>query len=236
MTATVVLVHGAWHGGWCWQPVVDGLAAEDVPAVALDLPGHGDDPTPLTDLHGHGDAVRAAIDRIDGPVVLVGHSFGGAAVTDAGTHPAVRHVVFVSAFCLDTGETVMKNGLAGGAGHELEEAVTFAEDGSVTLDPAGARVAFYLDCDPAAADAAVARLGAESAAGFAQSPRAVAWRERPSTYVVCTEDRALTPTLQRNLATRCDEVVEWPTSHSPFLSRPDLVVGLLTRLASAVEA
>lgn len=82
MTATVVLVHGAWHGAWCWDLVVDQLHQQDVPVVAIDLPGHGVSTEPLTDLHGHGDAVRAALESIDGPVVLVGHSYGGAAITD----------------------------------------------------------------------------------------------------------------------------------------------------------
>lgn len=88
MTATVVLVHGAWHGGWCWEPVVDLLAAQGIPAIALDLPGHGTSSAPRTDLHGHGNAIRDTIDTIDaidGPVILVGHSYGGAAITDAGT-------------------------------------------------------------------------------------------------------------------------------------------------------
>jgi pimeloyl-ACP methyl ester carboxylesterase len=231
VTATVVLVHGAWHGAWCWQPVVDRLVAQDVPVVALDLPGHGEDPGPVTDLHGHGDAVRAALDGVDGPVVLVGHSFGGAAITDAGTHPSVRHLVFVAAFCLDAHETVMVNDLEGGAGTVLERAIRFEADDTITVDPALAVEAFYADCDPAAASDFVARLVPEHAAGFAQSPRAVAWRERPSTYVLCTEDRSVPPALQRNLAARCDEVVEIAASHSPFVSRPDELAATLADLA-----
>ena len=81
----------------------------------------------------------------------------------------------------------------------------------------------------------VSNLVPEGAAGFSQLPRAVAWRERPSTYVVCTEDRAIAPALQRRLATRCNEVIEWPTSHSPFVSRPVLVSELLLTLARTLE-
>lgn len=232
MSATVVLVHGAWHGAWCWQPVTDLLAERGVSALAIDLPGHGDDTGPLTDLHGHGDAIRRTLDGIDGPVVLVGHSYGGAAVTDAGTHPAVRHVVYVSAFCLDAGESIVANDVPGGeAGSALDDALTIAEDGTATVDPVGAHRGFFADCPDDVAEAAVARLGAERMDGFAQTPRAVAWRERPTTYAVCSEDLAVQPALQRNLAARCDEVVEWPTSHSPFLSRPDLVADLLADLA-----
>ncbi len=232
--ATVVLVHGAWHGAWCWQPVVDRLTDAAVPVVAVDLPGHGDDPRPLTDLHGHGDAVRGALDDIEGPVLLVGHSFGGAAITDAGTHPAVRHLVFVAAFPLDAHETVMANDAEGGAGTVLEQAIRFEADGTITVDPELAVEAFYADCDPVAADGFVARLGPEHSAGFGQSPRVVAWRERPSTYVLCTDDRAVLPALQRNLAARCDDVVEIDASHSPFASRPDEIAGILADLARRV--
>ena len=234
--ATVVLVHGAWHGAWCWQPVVDRLEAAGVPVVAIDLPGHGDDRRPLTDLHGHGDAVRAALDRIDGPVLLVGHSFGGAAITDAGTHPAVRHLVYVTAFCIDTNETVMTNDLEGGAGTVLEQAIRFEADGTITVDPEVAVEAFYADCEPDRAAAAVARLVPEHAAGFGQSPRVAAWRERPSTYVLCTDDRAAMPALQRNLAARCDDVVEIAASHSPFESRPDELTAVLVDLATRAGA
>jgi pimeloyl-ACP methyl ester carboxylesterase len=232
--ATVVLVHGAWHGAWCWAPVVTRLEDAGVPVLAIDLPGHGDDRRPVVDLHGHGDAVRAALDDIGGPVLLVGHSFGGAAITDAGTHPSVRHLVYVSAFCLDAHETVVTNDLEGGAGTVLEHAIRFEADGTLTVDPELAVEAFYADCDPAVVPELVARLGPEHAAGFGQSLRSVAWRERPTTYVLCTDDRALLPELQRNLAARCDEVVEIAASHSPFVSRPDDVAGLLADLARRV--
>jgi pimeloyl-ACP methyl ester carboxylesterase len=229
--ATVVLVHGAWHGAWCWEPVVDRLTAAGVPVIAIDLPGHGADERPLTDLHGHGDAVRGALDAVDGPVVLVGHSFGGAAITDAGTHPAVRHLVFVAAFPLDAHETVTANDAEGGAGTILERAIRVEDDGTMTIDPELAVEAFYADCDPAEIPTFVARLGREHVAGFGQSPRTVAWRARPSTYLLCTEDRAVLPALQRNLAARCDDVVELAASHSPFASRPDEVADLLADLA-----
>lgn len=235
MTPTVVLVHGAWHGAWCWDLVVDQLRAQDVPVVAPDLPGHGESTEPLTDLHGHGDAVRATLDAITGPVVLVGHSYGGAAITDAGTHPAVRHLVYLTAFCLDAHESIIANDLAGGEHAELATAIEFGADGTITVDPARAGDIFYADCDPAAVPGYVARLVPEGADGFSQTPRSVAWRERPSTYVVCTEDRALTPELQRNLAARCTSIEEWPTSHSPFFSRPDLVTDLLARLAHEAD-
>jgi len=236
MTATVVLVHGAWHGAWCWDRVVERLETLGIPTVALDLPGHGADPQPLTDLHGHGDAVRIAIDAIDTPVVLVGHSYGGAAITDAGIHDCVRHLVYLTAFCLDTHESIIENDQADGEHAELADAIRFLDDATITVDPERAADIFYADCDPTNAAAFVAALVPESTAGFGQTPRSVAWRDRPSTYVVCTEDRALAPRVQRKFARRCTATVEWPTSHSPFVSRPELVTDLLASIVRSIDA
>ncbi len=235
MTARVVLVHGAWHGAWCWAPVVDLLRAEGVDVVAVDLPGHGADPGPLTDLHGDAARVREVLDAGAGPAILVGHSYGGAVVTEAGVHPDVVHVVYLAAFALDAGETVSSAFADGpdpdGAGRpDLGAALVFADD-RCTVDPALTGEIFFNDVDPHAAAAATAQLGPQPAVTFAQSPAAVAWRERLSTYVVCELDMAIHPGLQERLSRRTTDVVSWPTGHSPFLSRPDLVAELLLRLS-----
>src|ERR1700724_2435336 len=94
MTATVVLIHGAFHGAWCFDRVMPLLSQANVGAVAVDLPGHGHDIGPFTDLHGDASRVCDVLDRIDGEVVLLGHSYGGAVITEAGVHPAVRHLVY----------------------------------------------------------------------------------------------------------------------------------------------
>ena len=150
------------------------------------------------------------------------------------TATAVRHLVYVTALCLDAHETVIVHDLEGGAGTVLEQAIRFEPDGTMTVDPELAVEAFYADCDPADVPTFVDRLVPEQAAGFTQSPRSVAWRDRPSTYVLCTDDRAVLAPLQRNLAARCDDVVELAASHSPFASRPDDVSGLLADLARRV--
>ncbi|MHB8467660.1 MAG: alpha/beta fold hydrolase, partial [Acidimicrobiales bacterium] len=105
MTATAVLVHGAWHGAWCWERVAAALANVGVPTLAVDLPGHGADPGPLTDLHGDAERVRQVLDAVDGPVVLVGHSYGGVVITEAGDHRGVSHLVYLCALALDGHET-----------------------------------------------------------------------------------------------------------------------------------
>lgn len=235
MTARVVLVHGAWHGAWCWAPVVELLTEAGIDVCAVDLPGHGADPGPPTDLHGDAARVREVLDAGEGPAVLVGHSYGGAVVTEAGVHPDVTHVVYLTAFALDADETIYgafaDGPIAEGTDRpDLGAALVFGGE-SCTVDPTQAAEIFFNDLDPEAAAAATIQLGSQPTVTFAQSPNGVAWRERPSTYVVCELDMAIHPALQERLSRRATEVVRWPTGHSPFLSRPDLVAELLLHLS-----
>jgi pimeloyl-ACP methyl ester carboxylesterase len=237
MTATVVLVHGAWHGAWCFDRVTPLLREARVPAVAVDLPGHGADPGPFTDLHGDASRVVSVLDNIEGRVVLLGHSYGGAVITEAGVHPSVTHLVYLCAFALDSDESC--------AGAAVNETMSLSHegrpslvdgwvnhpDGTTTLTPDGAATCLYDDCDPETLAWAVAHLGPQPMSNLGQSPSAVAWRQRPSTYVVCSGDQGIHPGLQRMLAKRCTQSRVWSTGHSPFASHPELVSGLLAELA-----
>ena len=235
----ILLVHGAWHGAWCWEPVTALLADRHVRATTIDLPGHGADPGPFADLHGDADTVRSALDRFDEPVVLVGHSYGGVVITEAGVHPRVSHLVYIASFNLDEGESAMSAAITESETASLDHSerpdvlsyVEVADDGTSSIDPSGARILFYEDCPDDVADWAVDRLGPHPMETLSQTPRVAAWRQRPSTYAVCNSDNIVHPDLQRILARRADHVVEWPTGHSPFLSRPDLVADLLVDLA-----
>jgi len=239
----VLLVHGAWHGAWCWEPVVAGLTERGVPAVAIDLPGHGDDAGALTDLHADAERVRNALDGFDEPVILAGHSYGGIVNTEAGVHSNVADLVYVAAFNLDEGESALSAAVSESTAADLDHTgrpdalaqIQVGEDGISTIHAAGARILFYNDCSDEVADWAVARLGPHPMASLGQTPGAVAWRHKPSTYAVCTLDNIVHPDLQRILARRADRVVEWPTGHSPFLSRPDLVVDLLAAMSCSDE-
>jgi pimeloyl-ACP methyl ester carboxylesterase len=238
MTTSAVLVHGAWHGAWCFDPVVEALAARGVDAVAVDLPGHGDDAGSLGDLHTDAARVRGVLDGLDDDCVLLGHSYGGAVITEAGSHPNVRHLVYLCAYLLDEGESCMSVsireaealGLRWDEGPNLVTGIQVQDDGTSTVARDIAAECFFHDCEPAATEAALDRLGRQPMVTLADEPLAVAWRERPSTYVVCTDDRAIPEALQRVMAKRSTNVVEWPTSHSPFLSAPDRVADLLADL------
>jgi pimeloyl-ACP methyl ester carboxylesterase len=241
---TAVFVHGAWHGAWCWAPVLERLAAAGVPAVAIDLPGHGEDPRPLTDVVGDTAHVRSVLDGIDGPVVLVGHSYGGVVITGAGVHPKVRHLVYLAALLLDEGETAMAAASAEAGAAQLDHSgrpdlfagLRFADDGTTsTVDPGAATALFFHACTPEVAADAIAHLGPQPMANPGEPATAVAWRECPSTYVVCEEDGAIHPGLQELLARRAESIVRWPTSHSPFLSQPDLVADLVREIVRSVH-
>jgi pimeloyl-ACP methyl ester carboxylesterase len=222
--ATVVLVHGAWHGAWCWEKVVTLLDKEGITAVGVELP--------LTSLDDDVQAAKDALDKIDGRVVLCGHSYGGAVITEAGNHESVEHLVYLTAFVCDAGESTSATAVDADLPFtELNDVLVFHEDGTLTVLPDRIAEIFYHDCDRADIDAAIARLRPMSLSCATTPTTSPAWRDKPSTYVVCTQDRALHPALQRHLAARCTTSVEWPTAHSPFLNRPELVASLLADLA-----
>jgi pimeloyl-ACP methyl ester carboxylesterase len=160
-------------------------------------------------------------------------------ITDAGTHPAVAHLVYVAAFPLDAGENVHDVATTepehGSPDHgELGAAMTLHDDGTITLDRVLAPSALYGDCSAADVARALDLLRPQHAVTFLGEPRAVGWRERPTTYVVCGADRGVPPSLQRRLAERIPgaAMVELDgASHSPFLSRPGELVELLAGLA-----
>jgi len=237
--ATVVLVHGAFHGAWCWDRVVPHLEAQGVPVLAFDLPGHGADPGPPGDLYAHADALRARLGAIRGPIVVVGHSYGGAVISDgAADVDGVVHLVYLAAIVADEGETMTSIDVGGpslGLGDadvsEVPEAMQLTDDGYLVIDPERAVGAFYADCEPADVEYALARLTPQNPVTFSQPVRAAAWRTVPSTYVVCYEDRAVSLPFQRALATRTTDRVEMPTSHSPFFSAPEALAGVLARIA-----
>jgi pimeloyl-ACP methyl ester carboxylesterase len=240
MAATVVLVHGAWHGAWCWERVVEQLTEQGIDAIAVDLPGHGEDAGALTDLHGDAARVREVLETIDDRVLLVGHSYGGAVVTEAGVHPSVAHLVYVAAFAIHDEESCGNAGAeepaAAAIDHrgrpDLSSMLLIDEQGVARLPPEGAAEAFFNDCDERSTQWAVSRLDGQRLESLLQSPIQVAWHEKPSTYLVCTEDQAVHPDLQRLLAARCTEVIDVRSGHSPFLSQPDLLAELLTERAN----
>jgi pimeloyl-ACP methyl ester carboxylesterase len=196
----VVFVHGAlvFDGAWWWHRMVEPLAALGMTTRAVELPSCVSDPgafgEAMADMYADADAVRATLGEEDEPVVLVGHSYGGMVITDAASgQENVKHLVYVTSVMPEHGET-----LASFGGSELGPWMDpCEEDGTMGIKVELAPAAFMQDCDEATVDEALKRLTRQSLAAFEQVPRSVAWREKPSTYVVCTEDRATPPEAQR---------------------------------------
>ena len=223
----VVLVHGLWHGGWAWDEVRAGLTDAGIPSVAVELP--------LVDLAGDVAATREVLDELALPAVLVGQSYGGAVITEAGDHPLVRELVYLAGFLLAEEESVGRAlPDADFPGTELGEALLFSADGSrVRLPRAAALALMYADVPEAAAAAAVSRLRPVHLDVFGGVPASFAWRRLPSTYVVSADDLAVHPELQRAMAQRATRTLEWSGGHSQAGLDPGRVVDLLVSLVAA---
>jgi pimeloyl-ACP methyl ester carboxylesterase len=188
----------------------------------------------MGDMHSDADAVRAALDEEDEPVILVGHSYGGMVITDAAVGcENVEHLVYITSVMPERGETMTSLGGSREPGPWMDPR---PEEGTMGLRAEPTPAALMQDCDEEAVAGALKRLTRQPLAVFGQSPRGVAWREKPSTYVVCAQDRATPPKVQREYAKRADRVVEMPTGHHPMLSRPELLARVIAEAAAAPDA
>lgn len=218
-TATLVLVHGALHGPWVWDRVLDDLP--DAPTRVVTLPSVGTDPMALGDMYADAEAVRSAVEAVDGPVVVCAHSYGSIPVTEGVAGLAnVVELVYLCAFQLDVGMSLY-SAVGGSAGWWD----VHADEGYV--DARRPREFLYHDVDEGTACAAIGRLGHQALASLRQPLTRAAWRTIPSTYVVCERDRAISVSRQETMAQRAERVLRMPTSHSPFLSRPAQLAGVL---------
>jgi pimeloyl-ACP methyl ester carboxylesterase len=234
--STFVWVHGAWHGGWCWHKVVQRLAAKGHRALAPDMPGRGRDEMPIADVTlDHivariGDSIADAGEK----VVLVGHSYGGAMITQAAELNAdrIERLVYVTAFLLEDGQALMDLAREDDDSR-LNGQVDFLDgERTAVVREAVLRECFYGDCSDEDVAFARTRLGLEAVAGFRTPMRTSAARfgRLPRTYVECLKDNAISIGLQRRMqrALPCDKVVTLDTDHSPFFSAPDALVTALT--------
>ncbi len=223
---TVVLVHGAWHGPWCWQSLMPHLEAlglgvqlVELPSISSAVPaGPAQDAAHLT----------AALSRIEGPMVLCGHSYGGTVVAAADTAGAdVRQLVYLCAYLTAAGESVessMRNAGERRPGHWIRR----QPDGRTRVDAGRAATLFYNDCPPPTQNWAVARLRPHWGQAFSDPAGAPPGRRPRSTYVVCSEDRVLPPRIQRELyANRAERMVTLASGHAPFLSQPQQLAQVL---------
>jgi pimeloyl-ACP methyl ester carboxylesterase len=235
--STFVLVHGAFHGGWCWHKIVARLEARGHTVFAPDMPGHGTDRTPIAEVTMD-DIVAKIAATIDGakePVLLAGHSYGGAMITQtAEARPdKIRKLVYLTAFMVPNGEITMTVAQSD-TGNDMAGNIAFAEDGkTATALPAAARNLFYGQCSDDDFALAKMMIGPEATAGFQVPIRTTPERygRIPRVYIECLQDRAISIGAQRRFhgANPC-EVFTLDTDHSPFFSAPDELAAILTAL------
>lgn len=220
----VVFVHGACvkDGSWWWHRTAELLDLDGITSSAPLLPSCGETAAAAgSQGAGFGEdvaSVRAELEKSHELTVIVAHSYGGIVVAEAADGVAgVQSVIYVSSYLPEPGET-----LATFAGSKPApflavdaSAGTFAVRPSMFLDT------FMSDCPRDVATESVHHLASQSASVTQQPVRAAAWKQTPSLYVVCADDRGTPAARQRQFAARADRVVELPTGHHPFLARPD---------------
>jgi pimeloyl-ACP methyl ester carboxylesterase len=220
----VVLVHGGFVDGSGWQGVYESLSRDGFRVSIVQ--------SPTLSLQGDAEATLRIIDAQDGPVVLVGHSYGGAVITEAGTHDKVAALVYISAFAPDKDESVSTL-IAGFPANGPQPPILPPRDGFLFLDRDKFHASFAADL-PAGLAAFMADAqvpwGVDAPAGAITDP---AWRAKPSWYLVATEDRMIPPPAQHAMAGRIGATMsEVAASHSVYLSQPEAVTTLIAQAAA----
>jgi pimeloyl-ACP methyl ester carboxylesterase len=222
---TIVFCHGIWADGSCFSKVIPALQADghEVIAVQYGLDSY------LEDLA----TVKRTLNRVSSPVILVGHSYGGATISGAGLDERVVGLVYIAAVAPDAGETVQSqlNKYPTDIFTRIEVA-----DGRVWLRPNG--VEFFAGDLPEEEQKLVWATHYAPVADLFEQQKLenVAWRSKPSWFIVATKDQTVHPDLQRFLAKRMGAtVVEVESSHVPMLSKPDVVIDVIRKAAAAVQ-
>jgi pimeloyl-ACP methyl ester carboxylesterase len=223
---SVVFAHGLWADGSCFQKLIPALQAEGYEAIASQ---HG-----LDSLKSDVECVKRCFGRVSGPIVLVGHSYGGTLITHAGTDDRVAALVYIAALAPDETETSQSQQQK----FPVTDVFSHIEvaDGRIWLRPDGTG-AFAGDLPEADQKLVWATQAAPVPDLFTQKLDGVAWRSKPSHFIVATEDHTVHPELERAAAKRMNAAtVELRSSHVPMLSQPQAVLEVIRKAASAVAA
>ncbi|MEL7893701.1 alpha/beta hydrolase [Vreelandella neptunia] len=222
---SVVIAHGAFADGSDWSKVIGLLQDEGVHVQAVQ--------NPLESLAGDVAVTTRAIDNQPGDVVLVGHSWGGMVITEAGDHPKVANLVYVSAFAPDSGQSV-EDLTRGHPAPPGSANISADSHGWLSLSPQGVAQDFAQDVPAAQARVMAATQGPIKASAFGETVSTAAWRNKPSWFIVSEEDRMILPELQQMMARQIGaDITLLPTSHVPQQSRP---VDVASVILEAVES
>ncbi len=225
---TVLLVHGAYVDGSSWSRVIPLIEAAGLTALAVQ--------NPLLSLEEDVDALKRALDIVEGPVLLVGHSWGGAVITEAGDDPRVAGLVYVAAGAPDAGQSFGEMGKDYPSESSRANVRQTDPAGFVSLSREGMIRYFAPDLPEAVARVMAATQVPIAASAFATKLTQAAWKTKPSWYVVAGEDKMISPVLQRALVEKIGaKSITLPTSHVPMLSRPAEVAAFIVEAARSAS-
>ncbi|QUS41947.1 alpha/beta fold hydrolase [Tardiphaga alba] len=238
--ATIVLVHGAWHGKWCWQPLIPLLESRGHKVVAVDLLGMGDDPTPIKDvsLGRWTDQIVDVVKVQSEPVVLLGHSRGGIVISEVAERvpDSVAKLVYLAAFLLPSGETLGGFVARVSGGAKAPYVIPGADGKTSTVSADAVQQVFYNTAPAELVRVAEAKMGAEPMAVFATPLSSTAERfgRVPRAYIETKQDRAVPLALQKAMhsALACSPIVTLDTDHCPFFSAPDHLAAAIDKIAT----
>ncbi len=237
--STFVLIHGGWHGAWCWDRVAPLLEQDGHEVVSFDLPGHGEDRTPAVEvtLEGYTDRVVEALDALSEPAVLVGHSLGGTVISQAAERrpEKIEKLVYLCALLLPSGKSAIEASQEDGGSVILKNAEVEADLGRIVLTETGMREALYHDCPEEDFERARRLISPQPLAPLG-TPVEVTEGNFGSvrrTYVHTTQDRVVSPAAQEKMYADlpCEKVVSMATGHLPFFAAPEELAGHLDSLA-----
>ena len=218
---SVLLVHGGWVDSSCWSWVAPALRERGHRVGVVDLP--------LETLIGDTAAAQRALDHLGDDVVVCGWSYGGVVITGLEA-TGVRHLVYVAAL-MPNEEESLNSLLERHPAEGVEDLLQFDDAGNVRVDGEVVDACAWPDAPADVASATRKSLRPMALQTLFDAPCRVAWRDVPSTYVICQQDRIVNPELQVELARRATHTIEWDTSHAPMLSKPGLMIELLDNLA-----
>jgi pimeloyl-ACP methyl ester carboxylesterase len=221
-----LLVHGAWGGAWCWDEVIKELDSRGASWRTVDLPSSQNGIDPTSDLDVDANVVVDAANGVDRPVVLVGHSYAGAVITQAA--PQVNRLdslFYIAATVPDIGQSHSDTVRLVRVRTEMDGTIRL--DGEILrLDLEPAAMALYQESTPELREWAKSRLSTQTLASF-RGARTATSVDAPTRYVLCRNDHALDPSLQELVSSQCDDVVEMESDHCPFLSHTEELVEIL---------
>jgi pimeloyl-ACP methyl ester carboxylesterase len=222
--ATVVMVHGAWADGSSWAPVIRELAAKGLNVVAA--------PIPLTSLSDDAAALRRTIARTAGPVILAGHAYAGAVIATS-QDERVKALVYVAALAPDEGETVAEVFYRDET-HPNAPQLAPAPDGFIWMPDSAFAQAFAQNATREQIILCTAVQRPLALKSIQETAPAPAWKKKPAWYLVAEEDRMINPKTQRFMAERMKATTRsFAVDHTPSLTAPDKVVGVILEAAQA---